>query len=353
MLMERDRILVEGLQRKASDIHITVGLPPMVRVDGTILPLEGYAPLSPEDTQNFCGQLLDEEQQARLEANGETDFSYSFPGYGRFRVNVFRQRGSFSAVLRVLAPKVPTIDELGLPLMLKELAMKPSGIILVTGPTGSGKSTTLAAMVDHINRNRRGHILTLEDPIEYLHRHQRCIVNQREIGDDTLSFSAALRAALREDPDVLLVGELRDLETMATAVSAAETGHLILSTLHTVNAAQTVDRIIDMFPTHQQQQIRTQLASVLQGVISQRLIKRAGSPGRIAAIELLLMNDAIRNVIREGKTYQIPSMMQTALAQGMYPMEYSLGQLVKNRVITQQDAVANCTDAEMLRRYLV
>lgn len=352
-MIELEDLLRRGMELKASDIHITVGLPPMTRIDGQIMPLEGYENLTPAETRRLCEALIKEERFRDLESGGELDFSYSVPGFGRFRVNIFKQRGSYSAVLRVLAQKIPTLDELGMPPMFKELALKQSGIVLVTGPTGSGKSTTLASMIDFINNNRRGHILTLEDPIEYMHRHKRCIVNQREVGGDTASFSNALRSALREDPDVLLVGEMRDLETMATAISAAETGHLVFSTLHTVSAPQTVDRIIDMFPTYQQQQIRVQLAGVLQGVISQRLLRVIGTHGRTAALEVLIVNDAIRNMIREGKTHQIPSAMQTGLAQGMLPMDYSLAQLVKNRVITQQDAVANCADREMLRRYML
>jgi twitching motility protein PilT len=348
-----DMILNQAVEKKCSDIHITVGVPPMVRVDGQITPLEGYDRLNSEDTKVLGYSLMNQEHMKRLEQKGEVDFSYSIPAVGRFRVNVFIQRGSVSVVLRVLSSRVPTIDELGLPPVFKELALKPRGLILVTGPTGSGKSTTLASMIDYINNNRRGHILTLEDPIEYLHRHNRCIVNQREIGDDSHSFSSALRASLREDPDVLLVGEMRDLETISIAISAAETGHLVLSTLHTVNAAQTVDRIIDMFPSGQQQQIKVQLAGVLQGVISQQLMRTMDGHGRIAALEILLFTDAIRNVIREGKTQQIPSMMQTAFAQGMLTMDYSLAQLVKNHKITLQDASLHCTDAEMLKRYLV
>lgn len=353
MVRDIESILRQAVETKCSDIHITVGVPPMGRVDSQIAPLEGHERLSTDDTRMLSYALVTPVQAKRLEEAGEVDFSYSIPGFARFRVNIFKQRGSFSVVIRVLANKVPTIDELGLPAVFKELAMKPRGLILVTGPTGSGKSTTLASMIDYINNNRRGHILTLEDPIEYLHKHNRCIVNQREIGDDSHTFATALRAALREDPDVLLVGEMRDLETVSTAISAAETGHLVLSTLHTVSAAQTVDRIIDMFPSYQQQQIKVQLAGVLQGIISQQLLRLMGAHGRTAAMEILLFTDAIRNVIREGKTHQIPSMMQTAIAQGMLPMDYSLSQLVKNRKITIQDAMLHCTDQEMLKRYLI
>lgn len=348
-----DNILKKAVELKGSDVHISVGITPMIRIDGHIVPLEGYDKLSTEDTKSLCYSFLSPEQLKKLETNGETDFTYSISGTGRFRVNVFKQRGSYSAVLRVLAQKIPTIDEMGLPQVLKELALKPRGLILVTGPTGSGKSTTLASMIDYINANRRGHILTLEDPIEYLHKHNRCIVNQREIGEDSRSFTTALRAALREDPDVILVGEMRDLETISIAVSAAETGHLVLSTLHTVSSAQTVDRMIDMFPSNQQQQIRVQLAGVMQGIISQQLMRIMGSTGRIAALEILLFNDAIRNVIREGKTHQINSMMQTSIAQGMMPMDYALSILVKNKKITNQDAMLHCSDPEMFARYLL
>lgn len=353
MTYDINEILMKAVGEKCSDIHITIGVPPMGRVDGSLIPLSGYERLSVEETKLLALSLTNDENARKLEQNGEVDFSYSIAGVGRFRVNIFKQRGSFSIVLRALASKIPSLEELGLPPVLKELALKPRGLILVTGPTGSGKSTTLASMIDYINNNRRGHILTLEDPIEYLHRHNRCVVNQREIGGDTRSFSSALRAALREDPDVILVGEMRDLETVSIAVSAAETGHLVLSTLHTVNAAQTVDRIIDMFPSNQQQQIKVQLSAVLQGVISQQLLRRMGSNGRVAALEILLFTDAIRNVIREGKTHQIPSMMQTALSQGMLTMDYSLGDLVKSKTITLQDAHLHCSDLDMLRRYLI
>jgi pilus retraction protein PilT len=352
-LYEIDEILLKAIGNKCSDIHITVGVPPMARVDGNLTPLEGYEKLTVEDTKGLAFSLANVDNQKKLEQNGEVDFSYSIVSVGRFRVNIFRQRGSYSIVLRALANKIPSIDDLSLPPIFKELALKPRGLVLVTGPTGSGKSTTLAAMIDYINNNRRGHILTLEDPIEYLHKHNRCIVNQREIGGDSHSFSTALRAALREDPDVVLVGEMRDLETVSIAVSAAETGHLVFSTLHTVNAAQTVDRIIDMFPSNQQQQIKVQLSGVLQGVISQQLLRRMGSNGRVAALEILLFTDAIRNVIREGKTHQIPSMMQTAISQGMLTMDYSLAQLVKSRSITLQEANLHCSDSEMLKRYLI
>ncbi len=348
-----DEILKKAVELKCSDVHISVGVPPMSRIDGQLIAIEGYKALTVEETLELASSLMSNEQSTKFKQNGEVDFSYSYHGVGRFRVNTFKQRGSVSIALRVLASRIPTLDELGLPPIFKELALKPRGLILVTGPAGSGKSTTLASLIDYINSNRRGHIITLEDPIEYLHKHNRCIVNQREIGEDIQTFSSALRATLREDPDVIMIGEMRDLETISIAISAAETGHLVFSTLHTVNSSQTIDRIIDMFPSNQQQQIKAQLSSVLQGIISQQLIRLMGTGGRIVVHEILLFTDAIRNVIREGKTHQIPSMMQTGIAQGMLPMDYSLGQLVKSKKITVQDAMLHCSDAEMLRRYLI
>ncbi len=345
-------ILSKAVELGCSDIHLTVGMPPMVRSDGQMQPLEGYSPLNGQDTRTLCYSLLSGEQADKLACAGEADFSYSMPGAGRFRINVFRQRGSIAAAIRSIPTEIPTIDQLGLPPVLKELALRQSGIILVTGPTGSGKSTTLAAMINHINNNRKGHILTLEDPIEYLHKHNKCIVNQREIGEDSRDFPSALRAALREDPDILLVGEMRDLETMTTAIAAAETGHLVLSTLHTVSAAQSIDRIISMFPPYQENQIKMQLSGVLQGIVSQQLLPLMGTRGRVAAVELLLFTDAVRNLVREGKTHQISSMMQTGVTQGMLTMDYSLAQLVKDKKITLQEATMRSVDREMLKRYV-
>lgn len=345
-------ILTKGVEMKGSDIHISVGLPPMCRIDSQIVPMQGYGIVTPGDTEALALIMMGEHQAQQFKQYGEVDFSYSMPGLARYRMNIFKQRNSISIVARVLATKIPNIDDMGLPQVLKDLALKPRGLILVTGPTGSGKSTTLAAMIDYINKNRHGHILTLEDPIEYLHRHGNCIVNQREVGGDTRSFAAALRAALREDPDVILVGEMRDLETITTAISAAETGHLVLSTLHTISADQTVDRIIDIFPSGQQQQIKVQLAGVLQGIISQQLLRLIGGHGRTAAMEILLMNDAIRNTIREGKTHQIPTIMQTSFDSGMSTMDYSLAKLVKERKISRHDAEDYCVDIAMFNRYL-
>ncbi|HZK53965.1 MAG TPA: type IV pilus twitching motility protein PilT [Desulfosporosinus sp.] len=345
-------LLLKALELKASDLHITTNLQPMFRVQGNLVPLQNSPVLTPEDTQRLIDELLDENQQKRLEEFGEVDFSYVIPGTSRFRVNVYKQRKSFAAAVRVILPNIPSLDELGLPGILKTMALKPRGLVLVTGPTGSGKSTTLAAMVRHINTNRNCHVITIEDPIEYLHKHQNSMVNQREIGDDTRSFSNALRAALREDPDVIMVGEMRDLETISTAVMAAETGHLVLSTLHTTTAAQTIDRVIDVFPPSQQQQIKVQLAAVLQGVICQQLLPHSDGLGRVAAIEVLVVNDAVRNMIREGKTHQIDTVIQMGLKADMIPMDLSLANLVKRSEVSRGDANTRCVNPELFSKYL-
>ena len=345
-------LLIDALEKKASDVHLTVGLPPMMRLHGKLMPLREYR-LKAEHTEKLCLSMLDPRQQKELDAKGEVDFSYGIPKVSRFRVNVYRQRRSLGAAIRIIMTQVPTITGLGLPRVLEELAMKPRGLILVTGPTGSGKSTTLAAMVNYINSNRSCHILTLEEPIEYLHRHRKSMVNQREIGEDSLSFANALRAALREDPDVILVGEMRDLETISTAITAAETGHLVMSTLHTTSAAQTVDRIIDVFPPYQQTQIRVQLAGVIQGFIAQQLLVAADEKDRVGAFEILLGTDAVRNTIREGKSHQIQSYIQTGHKMGMMSMDYSLAQLVRQGRIRRETAFLYCQDTDTLQRYLI
>ncbi len=347
-----NELLVEALESKASDVHFTVALPPMMRVNGQLVPMRDYM-LQPEHTEKLCMQMLSEKQRDEMMAKGEYDFSYAIPNVSRFRVNVYRQRRSYGAAIRIIMTTIPTIASLRMPKILETLAMRPRGLILVTGPTGSGKSTTLAAMMDHINTNKSSHILTLEDPIEYLHRHKKSMVNQREIGDDSMSFANGLRAALREDPDVILVGEMRDLETISIAIAAAETGHLVMSTLHTTSAAQTIDRIIDVFPPYQQTQIRVQLASVIQGIIAQQLLVTADNKGRVAALEILLGTDAVKNTIREGKVHQIQSYIQTGLKQGMLSMDYSLAQLVKQARISSDTAYSYCQDAETLQRYLI
>jgi twitching motility protein PilT len=328
-----DELLEHMVARNASDLHVTVGTPPAVRVRGEVQRLQGYDPLTPEDTQQLLYRILSSEQQKQLELKRQLDFSHSLPGLARFRVNVYFQRETIGAAFRLIPAELKTLEELGIPSSLHQLAEKPRGLVLVTGPTGSGKSTTLAALIDEINRNRSEHILTVEDPIEFLHRHKRCIVNQREIGPDATSFAEALRAALRQDPDVILVGEMRDLETIATALTAAETGHLVFGTLHTQSAPSTIDRIIDVFPAEQQEQVRIQIASSLQGVVTQALLPTADGKGRVPALEILLPDDAVRNLVRQGKVEQIYSVMQTNTGRGMQTMEQSLADLIQRRVV--------------------
>ena len=328
-----DELLEHMVARNASDLHVTVGTPPAVRVRGEVQRLQGYDPLTPEDTQQLLYRILSSEQQKQLELKRQLDFSHSIPGLARFRVNVYFQRETIGAAFRLIPAELKTLEELGIPSSLHQLAEKPRGLVLVTGPTGSGKSTTLAALIDEINRNRSEHILTVEDPIEFLHRHKRCIVNQREIGPDATSFAEALRAALRQDPDVILVGEMRDLETIATALTAAETGHLVFGTLHTQSAPSTIDRIIDVFPAEQQEQVRIQIASSLQGVVTQALLPTADGKGRVPALEILLPDDAVRNLVRQGKVEQIYSVMQTNTGRGMQTMEQSLADLIQRRVV--------------------
>lgn len=336
------QLLDTAIAKDASDVHITVGLPPMMRINGMLIKMLDTV-CSPKDSLDAVNQMLKTKQRDELEETGEIDFSYSECKVGRFRANIYKQRGSYGIALRVVPMYVPTIEELRLPPILKELSMKQRGLILVTGPTGSGKSTTLAAMINHMNHNRNSHVITVEDPIEYLHKHNKCMINQREIGNDTKTFSNALRAALRQDPDVILVGEMRDLETISTAITAAETGHLVLSTLHTVGATKTTDRIIDVFPPYQQQQIRTQLASVIEGIISQQIIPRADGKGRVAAFEILIATPAIRNLIREGKTHQLMTSLETGSKYGMNTMDSALIKLYRDGVI----------DGENLRKYAV
>src|SRR5881398_2062279 len=309
-------ILIEVIESGASDLHLTVGAPPMVREKGRLRPLE-YPKLSSTDTREIVYSILSNDQRKKLENEWQIDLSYSVPGKARFRVNAYFQRASIGAVLRTIPQDIPQFDSLGIPEIVKDFARKPRGFVLVTGPTGSGKSTTLASMIDMINEERHEHIMTVEDPIEFLHRHKNCVVNQRELGADAHSFSLALKSALRQDPDVILVGEMRDLETMHTALTAAETGHLVFATLHTQDAPQTVDRIIDVFPAHQQQQIRVQLATSLQGVVTHQLVPLVGGAGRTVAVEALIPTPAVRNLIREGKTHQIYSAIQTGGAHGM------------------------------------
>src|SRR5881396_2666837 len=343
-----DDLLEQMVPLGASDLHVTVGSPPAYRVRGQIVRAEGYEPFGQDDTRSLLYRILSSEQQKHFELNRQLDFAYSMPGLARFRVNVYFQREAVGAAFRLIPQEIKTLEELSLPPVLHMLAEKPRGLVLVTGPTGSGKSTTLAAIIDEINRTRSEHILTVEDPIEFVHRHKRCIVNQREIGPDATSFAEALKAALREDPDVILLGEMRDLETISTAITAAETGHLVFATLHTQSAPSTVDRIIDVFPPHQQQQVRVQLAATLEGICTQTLLPTPGGTGRVPALEILFPDDAVRNLIRQGKVEQVYSVMQTGTAKGMRTMEQSLADLVIRKVITLDDALSRSSRPEQL-----
>ena len=343
-----DELLRKVKELEASDLHLTPGSEPVVRVRGQLEPLDGYGKLTPDVVRDVMYRILSTEQQKLLETKRSVDLAYSLPGVARFRVNVFFQRASIGAALRLIPAEIKSLEELGLPTHIGDFASIPRGLVLVTGPTGSGKSTTLATLIDMINRSRREHILTIEDPIEFLHWHRSCIVNQREIGTDATSFADGLRSALRQDPDIILVGEMRDLETIATALTAAETGHLVFATLHTQSAPQTIDRIIDVFPAEQQDQVRMQLAGTLQAIVTQTLVPTADGRGRIAALEILIPDDAVRNLIRQGKIEQIYSVMQTGTARGMQTMEQSLADLVLRRVITREVAVNRSSRADQL-----
>ena len=341
--------LVEAVKLGASDLHVTAGLPPMIRVDGKVRPLD-HEPLTPNATRELVYDVLSGDQRQRLENEWELDFSYSVPRLARFRVNVYFQKGSLGAAFRTVPGETKNLSELGLPRAVEDMTERPRGLVLVTGPTGSGKSTTLAAMIDRINETRSEHIMSVEDPIEFVHSHKRCIVNQREVNQDTRSFAAALKHVLRQDPDVILVGEMRDLETISLAVTAAETGHLVFGTLHTQDAPQTVDRIIDVFPPHQQHQIRAQLSNALQGIITQTLIPRRDGEGRVVACEVLVPTPGVRNLIREGKNHQIYSAMQTGGKFGMQTMDAALVELVRRGRISREEAEKRSSNPEELRR---
>jgi len=345
-------VLSYMVEREASDVHITAGYPPAVRDKGRLLPMEGYPELTGQDTREVVYSILNDDQRKRFENNKQLDFAYAVPNVARFRVNCYFQRGAVSAAFRRIPHKIPSLDALELPEVLREFTRKPRGFVLVTGPTGSGKSTSLAAMIDIINAEREEHILTIEDPIEFLHNHKRCVVNQREIGADAPDFSLALRAALRQDPDVILVGEMRDLETISTALTAAETGHLVFATLHTQSTSQTVDRIIDVFPSEQQQQVRMQLSIALQGIVTQQLLPTADGAGRTVATEVLVPNPATRNLIREGKTHQIYSAIQTSGSIGMQTMDADLARLARTGKITRALAEQRAAVPEELKRLL-
>jgi twitching motility protein PilT len=345
-------ILLEAISRKASDLHLSAGAPPLLRIRGRLIALEGHAPLSPNETREIIYSILTSDQRQRLETEWQIDFAYTIPSQGRFRVNAYFQRGALNAAFRTIPFEITPLDRLGLPPAVSEFGRKPRGFVLVTGPTGSGKSTTLASLIDEINESRDEHILTIEDPIEFLHRHKRCMVNQRELGSDAPSFAAALKSALRQDPDVILVGEMRDLETISTALTAAETGHMVFATLHTQDTPQTIDRIIDVFPSHQQDQVRVQLAVSLQGIVTQQLVPTADGIGRALAAEVLVPTPAVRNLIREGKTHQIYSALQTGAQYGMQTMDASLVGLVRAGRITRDMAESRSSTPDELRRLL-
>jgi twitching motility protein PilT len=343
------QLLRAMIEKGASDMHITTGAPPLLRIDGAIVPLKLPA-LSPIETKQLCYSVLTEEQKIQFEKSKELDLSFGVKTLSRFRANIFLQRGAVSGAFRSIPFKILTFEELGVPPVVQELSQKPRGLILVTGPTGSGKSTTLASIIDKINSETRQHIMTVEDPIEYLHPHKRSIVNQREVGSDTSTFKHALKYVLRQDPDVVLVGEMRDLETIEAALTIAETGHLVFATLHTNSAIQSINRIIDVFPPHQQSQVRAQLSFVLEGVLSQLLLPRAGAPGRVLALEVLVPNAAIRNLIREDKVHQIYTQMQVGQQKhGMQTLNQSLYSLYARRLITLEEAMGRSTDPEELR----
>ncbi len=340
-----------AVENNASDLHITTGRPPIVRKNGSLQEIDGIEIMTPNLIKKLIEPIIPKNRTAVLEEKGDIDFAYATANC-RLRVNIFKQRGSYAVALRLLARDIPTLDGLGHPPIIKNMAMLPRGLVLVTGTTGSGKSTTLAALIDYINDNKQDHIITIEDPIEYLHRHKKSVINQREVNEDTTSFSDALRAALREDPDIILVGEMRDLDTIRAAITAAETGHLVFSTLHTMGAANTIDRIVDVFPHEQQQQVRIQLAEALQGVISQQLLPLSTGKDRVAALEIMVRTDAIGNLIREGKSHQIDSFIQTGKELGMQSMDFDLARLVKTNKVNIDIAQRRAIDLKDFKRYL-
>lgn len=344
-------LLEEVVKKKASDLHLQVGLPPMLRIDGSLMPVSGAEPLSDEAVETLIFAILDEDQKQILLKDKEFDFSFAFGDMGRFRVNAFHERGNLAAALRLIPNEILTIEQLGLPPVVTKFADYPRGLVLVTGPTGSGKSTSLAALVHKINMERPAHIITIEDPIEYTHRSIKSVIVQREVHYDTYSFSAALRSALREDPDVVLIGEMRDLETIASAITIAETGHLVFATLHTNSAAQSIDRMIDVFPPHQQPQIRAQLSNILMAICSQRLIPAIGG-GRMAAAEILVVTPAVRNIIREGKSHQLDAVIQTGAEFGMQSMDKTLAKLIHEGTITYDEARNFAVDIDELDRLM-
>jgi len=336
-----DHLLAHMTEHEASDLHLTVGIPPVIRIHGELKPIPDLPPLGPEDTNSLARGLMSEKQMGKFERNREIDFAISLRNLGRFRINCFFQKGSIGLVARAIPAKIPTLTDLNLPPIVGEMAKMRQGLVLFTGPTGSGKSSSLAALIDIINKQRRCHIMTIEDPIEFVHFHKMSVVNQRELGDDTFSFAEALKHVVRQDPDVILVGEMRDLETIALAITAAETGHLVFSTLHTIDTAQTIDRIVDVFPPHQQSQIRYQLALVLRAIFTQQLILKANGTGRVPSLEILINTPAVANLVREGKVHQIYSVLQTNTKEGMTTMDNYIKELYLKNVITRHDALQN------------
>lgn len=352
MAIDINKILDEARALGCSDLHFTIGIPPIVRQGGNLRKLSSYPDMTEIEIVNICKDICNEKQMQSVKDHIDTDLTYVSTRGFRHRVNIYRQRGNTAIAFRLLRNDIPTLTDLDLPPVLAEFAMRPRGLVLVTGPTGSGKSTTLAAMIDYVNIHKSAHIITIEDPIEYMHAHKRCMVNQREVGDDVPSFSLALRAALREDPDIILVGEMRDFETIEAAVTAAETGHLVMSTLHTTDAPSTIDRIIDVFPAHQQHQIRTQLASVLVGICTQTLCRTYDGTSRVACCEILNATDSIKAMIRDDKVHLIGSAMQTGRAVGMQTMDQELAKLVRSRTISMEVALEKCINAQDLKRYI-
>jgi len=349
--MRIEFLLQEVIDQRASDLHLQVGLPPMLRVDGRLQPVANTKPIDVETAERLIFSILDEQQKEILLKDKEFDFSFSFGDLGRFRVNAFHEKGNLAAAMRLIPNEIPTLSELGLPSVVSTFADFPRGLVLVTGPTGSGKSTTLAALIDKINSERAEHIITIEDPIEFTHKSKRSVVAQREVHYDTYSFSAALRSVLREDPDVVLIGEMRDLETISAAVTIAETGHLVLATLHTNSASQSIDRMVNVFPPHQQPQIKAQLGNILQAICSQRLIPAIGG-GRIVAAEILIANPAVRNIIREGKSHQLDQVIQTGAKEGMQSMDYTLARLVQEGQISYDEARNYAVDLDQFNRLM-
>jgi len=350
--MQIDELLHLTARMEASDSHLKVGRPPVLRVRGELIEATGYDPLSADDLERFYHQVTDTQQRGYFEREKELDLAYELPGVARSRVNVGRQRQTITIVMRRLSAVIPTIDELGLPSVCKELILRPRGLVLVTGPTGSGKTTTLAAMIEYLNQRYARRIVTCEDPIEYVFQDKRCFITQREMGGDTLTFGSALKHALRQDPDVVLVGEMRDLETISLALTAAETGHLVLSTLHTAGAALTVDRVIDVFPPHHQQQVRVMLANILEGVLSQTLLPTVDGRGRVAAVEVMIASSAVRNLIREGKTHQLSSVIETGQRMGMRTLDQALAELYKRRLISLEQVMVSAANPLHVRTLL-